>query len=72
MASAPDLVLITRDGFKTLGTVDKVWALPGMALTPAAKNKQILVVDDMALLGFSLETPAALAALREAAERAQR
>lgn len=72
VASAPDLVLITRDGFKTLGTVDKVWALPGMALTPAAKNKQILVVDDMALLGFSLETPAALAALREAAERAQR
>ena len=52
--------------------MDKVWALPGMALTPAAKNKQILVVDDMALLGFSLETPAALAALREAAERAQR
>lgn len=72
VASAPDLVLITRDGFKTLGTVDKVWALPGMALTPAAKNKQLLVVDDMALLGFSLETPAALAALREAAERAQR
>lgn len=72
VASAPDLVLITSDGFKTLGTVDKVWALPGMALTPAAKNKQILVVDDMALLGFSLETPAALAALREAAERAQR
>lgn len=72
VASAPDLVLITSDGFKTLGTVDKVWTLPGMALTPAAKNKQILVVDDMALLGFSLETPAALAALREAAERAQR
>ena len=72
VASAPDLILITSDGFKTLGTVDKVWALPGMALTPAAKNKQILVVDDMALLGFSLETPAALAALREAAERAQR
>ncbi|MDN6833198.1 MAG: hemin ABC transporter substrate-binding protein, partial [Enterobacterales bacterium] len=70
VASAPDLVLITSDGFKTLGTVDKVWALPGMALTPAAKNKQILVVDDMALLGFSLETPAALAPLREAAERA--
>ena len=72
VASAPDLILITSDGFKTLGTVDKIWALPGMALTPAAKNKQILVVDDMALLGFSLETPAALAALREAAERAQR
>lgn len=72
VASAPDLILLTTDGFKTLGNVNKVWELPGMALTPAAKNKQILVVDDMALLGFSLKTPEALAALRQAAERAQR
>lgn len=71
VASAPDLILLTTDGFKTLGNVNKVWELPGMALTPAAKNKQILVVDDMALLGFSLKTPEALAALRQAAERAQ-
>lgn len=72
VASAPDLILLTTDGFKTLGNVNKVWELPGMALTPAAKNKQILIVDDMALLGFSLKTPEALAALRQAAERAQR
>lgn len=72
VASAPDLILLTTDGFKTLGNVNKVWELPGMALTPAAKNKQILIVDDMALLGFSLKTPEALAALRQAAERALR
>ncbi|MEG2830855.1 MAG: hemin ABC transporter substrate-binding protein, partial [Edwardsiella sp. (in: enterobacteria)] len=45
---------------------------PGMAQTPAAREKRVLVLDDMALLGFTLGTPDALAALRSAAEQAQR
>lgn len=40
VASAPDLILLTTDGFKTLGNVNKVWELPGMALTPAAKKNR--------------------------------
>lgn len=68
VASAPQLVVVTTDGMKTVGGEDNLWKLPGLALTPAAKNKQLLVVDDMALLGFGIDTPAAIAKLRQTAE----
>lgn len=69
IASAPDLLLITTDGVRTLGGLEQVWKLPGLALTPAGKNHRVLVLDDMSLLGFGLETPSVLATLRQAAEQ---
>lgn len=69
IASQPDLLLITTDGVSSIGGMEKLWQLPGLALTPAGKNHRILVIDDMALLGFGLETPAALQKLRNAAEQ---
>ncbi|WP_145534360.1 heme/hemin ABC transporter substrate-binding protein [Yersinia thracica] len=71
IASAPDLLLVTSDGVRALGGNENIWKLPGIALTPAGKNKRLLVVDDMALLGFGLETPQVLAKLREEMEKAQ-
>lgn len=71
VAAAPDLLLLTSDGVKTLGGIDNVWKLPGLAMTPAGRNKRVLIVDDMALLGFGLETPAVLAKLRQAAEQVE-
>lgn len=72
IASAPDLILVTNDGVKTLGGLDNVWKLPGMAMTPAARKQAVVALDDMALLGFTLNTPEALAQLRQAAEKAAR
>lgn len=69
IASQPQLVLVTADGVKTLGGEDNVWKLPGLAQTPAGKSRQLLVVDDMALLGFGLQTPDAILALRKKAEQ---
>jgi len=71
IASAPDILLLTADGVKTLGGLDQVWRLPGVAMTPAGKNKRVLVLDDMSLLGFGLQTPAVMAQLRQAAEQAK-
>lgn len=71
IASAPDILLLTADGVKTLGGLDEVWKLPGVAMTPAGKNKRVLVLDDMSLLGFGLQTPAVMAQLRQAAEQAK-
>jgi iron complex transport system substrate-binding protein len=71
IASAPDLLLITSDGVRAPGGSEGIWKLPGMALTPAGKNKRLLVVDDMALPGFGLETPHVLAQLRKSMEQAQ-
>ncbi|NXZ87222.1 ABC transporter substrate-binding protein [Serratia fonticola] len=69
IASAPDLLLVTTDGVHSIGGQENLWLLPGMALTPAGKNRRVLIVDDMALLGFGLETPQALGLLRKAAEQ---
>ncbi|WP_409307052.1 hemin ABC transporter substrate-binding protein [Pectobacterium sp. B1J-3] len=69
IASAPDLILISSQGLKSLGGEAQVWKLPGLALTPAGKNNRLLVVDDMAMLGFTLETPALMATLRQTAEK---
>ncbi|VTP62063.1 Hemin-binding periplasmic protein hmuT precursor [Serratia rubidaea] len=49
--------------------MQQLWQLPGVALTPAGKKRRVLVVDDMALLGFGLQTPDALIKLRRAAEQ---
>lgn len=67
IASRPDLVVISADGLKSMGGEAALWALPGLAQTPAGRNRQVLLVDDMALLGFSIRTPAAIRALRQKA-----
>lgn len=68
IASQPDLVVISQDGVKAMGGEENLWKLPGLAQTPAGKNKQVLQIDDMALLGFSVRTPQAIQQLRDKAE----
>ena len=41
----------------------------GLAQTPAGRSKQVLAIDDMALLGFSVRTPKAIQQLRARAEQ---
>ncbi|MDQ1213640.1 heme/hemin ABC transporter substrate-binding protein [Pantoea anthophila] len=68
VAAAPDLVVMGEEGLKTLGGEARLWQLPGLALTPAGQHHRLLVVDTMALLGFGIDTPGAIAKLRQAAE----
>ncbi|AWH88835.1 heme/hemin ABC transporter substrate-binding protein [Limnobaculum parvum] len=68
IAAAPDILLITSAGYATFGSEDNIWQLAGISQTPAGKNKHLLVVDDLALLGFSLKTPAVIAELLKAME----
>jgi iron complex transport system substrate-binding protein len=69
IASQPDLIVISADGVKSMGGEANLWKLPGLAQTPAGRHKQLLIVDDMALLGFGLRTPQALQDLRKKAEQ---
>ncbi|MBA8033586.1 ABC transporter substrate-binding protein [Citrobacter freundii] len=69
IASQPDLVVISQDGVNAMGGEDNLWTLPGLAQTPAGRNKQVLQIDDMALLGFSVRTPQAIQQLRAKAEQ---
>ncbi len=69
IASRPDLVVISQDGVNALGGEENLWKLPGLAQTPAGRHRQVLAIDDMALLGFSVRTPQAIQQLRARAEQ---
>jgi iron complex transport system substrate-binding protein len=64
--AAPDFLLITREGVETLGSNEKVWSQPGLALTPAGRSRRLVSMDALYLLGFGPRLPAAV---RELAER---
>ncbi|MEQ4923594.1 heme/hemin ABC transporter substrate-binding protein [Proteus hauseri] len=69
IASQPDILLVTTEGLKTIGGIDKLWQLPGIKYTPAGKNKHYVVVNDMGLLGFTLSTPEVMQQIRQALEQ---
>lgn len=71
IAARPDLLVLTKMSLESLGSINKLWDLPGMAQTPAAKKQNVIVVDDLAVLGFSLTTPTELLKIRQAAEQVQ-
>jgi iron complex transport system substrate-binding protein len=51
-ALAPDVILLMREREQAVGGVDGVLRLPGVALTPAGRQRRIVFVDGQALLGF--------------------
>ncbi|MGB8509416.1 MAG: ABC transporter substrate-binding protein, partial [Pyrinomonadaceae bacterium] len=50
--AAPDAILITERSFERSGGTDGVIKFPGVALTPAGKNRRIVPVSDMYFQGF--------------------
>lgn len=56
VALAPDIILITEQGLKQLGGKTALMKIPGLALTPAGKNKRIVAMDSLLLLGFGPRT----------------
>lgn len=69
IAANPDLVVVTSLGVESMGDLDNVWALPGLAHTNAGKKKQVVVVDDIAFLAFGLTIPQELQKIRQAVEK---
>lgn len=53
VAASPDVILLPARALASLGGVEGVLQLPGVAETPAGKNKKIVMLDDMLLLGFT-------------------
>lgn len=69
IASQPDILLVTTEGLKSIGGIEKLWNFPGIKYTPAGKNKRYVVVNDMGLLGFTLSTPDVMYQIRQALEQ---
>lgn len=62
---APEVVIATRSGLEGIGGQARLWQLPGLAMTPAGRERRLIVCDDQALLGFGPRTPTALKTLYE-------
>ncbi|GAB3014615.1 heme/hemin ABC transporter substrate-binding protein [Spirosoma pulveris] len=46
----PDIILVTDFGYDRMGNADKLATLPGIALTPAGKNKKIYRIEEHDLI----------------------
>lgn len=52
VAAAPEVLLLLSRGLESVGGIDGLWQLPGLALTPAGQNRRVVALDDLYLLGF--------------------
>ncbi|MFI2474697.1 hemin ABC transporter substrate-binding protein [Nocardia xishanensis] len=66
ISSAPDVLLVMSDGLSSVGGVDGLLKVPGIAQTPAGKNRRVVDMADGVLLSFGPNTGRVVAALDEA------
>ncbi|NUP10389.1 MAG: ABC transporter substrate-binding protein [Polyangiaceae bacterium] len=52
LAARPEIVLAPQMGLESLGGAEALFATPGLSETPAARNRRVVAVDDLLLLGL--------------------
>ncbi len=62
----PDVLLVMTKGLESVGGVDGLVSLPGVAQTPAARDRRVVAVDDTLLLSFGPRTGSLVDALSRA------
>jgi iron complex transport system substrate-binding protein len=65
----PDVFLVMSKGLESVGGVDGLIQLPGIAQTQAGKNRAIVAVDDSLLLSFGPRSYSLLEALSQSIDR---
>ena len=60
VAAAPEVLLMLERGLDSVGGVEGLLKLPGMALTEAARQQRIVAMDDLYLSGFGPRLGAAI------------
>jgi iron complex transport system substrate-binding protein len=70
IAMQPDVLLLMTKGLQSVNGIEGLVALPGIAQTPAGKNRAVVTVDDSLLLSFGPRSVALLPKLRMAIEGA--
>lgn len=68
----PEILLVMSKGVESVGGVDGLVALPGIAQTRAGKNRAVIAVDDSLLLSFGPRTPNLLIELADAIKQVKR
>lgn len=51
VAAKPDVILVFQKGLESVGGIDGVLKLPGVAQTPAGQNRKVVAMDDLELGG---------------------
>ncbi len=69
IAMQPDVLLLMTKGLQSVNGIDGLIQLPGIAQTPAGKNRAVVTVDDSLLLSFGPRSVALLPKLRTAIEK---
>jgi len=64
-AAQPQFIVIPERGVTMAGGVDALLEHPALRLTPAARERRVIAMDGMAMLGFGPRTAEAAARLRE-------
>lgn len=59
--SRPDTFLVMSKGLESVGGIEGLLAMPGIAQTPAGRDRRVIVVPDGELLSFGPRTPHTLA-----------
>ena len=65
VALAPDVILVTERSLEALGGVDKLLARTEIAATPAGKNRRLIAMNGLLMLGFGPRTGQAARMLAE-------
>lgn len=60
-AAAPDAILMTTTGLESIGGIDQLVQIPGVAQTPAGEHRRVITVEDSLLYSFGARTPQAIA-----------
>ncbi|MCA3187590.1 MULTISPECIES: hemin ABC transporter substrate-binding protein [unclassified Cupriavidus] len=63
-ALKPDVIVTTTMSVGASGSAEAFLAQPGLNATPAARNRRIVVMDDLLLLGFGPRLPEAIRQLQ--------
>lgn len=59
-SAAPDFILSTDQGIEALGGIQKFWQRPELKLTPAYRQRALVTLDALLLLGFGPRLPQAV------------
>ena len=66
VAARPDVLILFESGLKSIGGVEGLLKLPGIAQTPAGRNQRIISIDGLFLSGFGVRSGKAALALFQA------
>lgn len=63
VSAEPDIIMVTTTGLESVGGLDGLLAMPGVAQTPAGDSRSVVSIEDGVLYSFGVRTPETIDAL---------